>query len=848
MRSMRAIWRYVVVSFALLASTLAFPARAEWSGIGEMRAPSRQGNSLRFDNAQGVAVVTALSPEVVRVRVTRGGEGRDHSYAVVSRDFGDPGARFVIEPARSIITTSALRVTIQHAPFRVAFTTRGGQSLDEDDARRGIAFDGSANRVWKRLRNDEYIYGFGEKIGPLNKRGWKLGGYNFTMWNSDTFGYDSSTDPLYVSVPFYMVLRSGVAHGIFFDNTFRSNFDVGHQTEGLLSFGAEGGALDYYFIYGPEPKKVIERYTALTGRMPLPPLWSLGYHQCRYSYYPESKVRFIADNFRERGIPADVIWLDIHYQDAYKPFTWDRKRFPDPARMIGDLRKQGFRTVTIVDPHPARERGYVPYETGLAGDHFVKNPDGSIYEAPVWPSKAEDGDAPDWSKPPGTPSVFPDFSKASTRAWWGGLYAGFLNDGVAGIWNDMNEPAIFDTPTGTMPLEVRHDNEGSPTDHREIHNVYGMLMTKSTYEGLRKLRPNERPFILSRASFAGGQRYTALWPGDNVSDWTALRATIPTLLGMGLSGFPFVGSDIGGFAETPTAELYTRWLQAGVFYPFMRTHTTFGTPDQEPWSYGTEHEAINRRAIELRYQLLPQLYNVMRESAESGLPAMRPMMLEYPDDGTTWGMEDQFLFGSDLLIAPVLREGVRQRGVYLPRGEWYNFWSGERHSGGKWISVPVTLASLPIFVRGGAFIFEQPVVQHTGEMPGKALEVVLFPSGSSEGWLYEDDGNGFEYRRGVFARRRFAARGDASSRSIEIGAPEGSYRPKPRPIHLIIRSQTDAANVSVRSGNTAAVSLPRLNLSEWVQAERGWSVRDGSLVIKMPDGFERVEIRVEDAK
>jgi alpha-glucosidase len=237
---------------------------------------------------------------------------------------------------------------------------------------------------------------------------------------------------------------------------------------------------------------------------------------------------------------------------------------------------------------------------------------------------------------------------------------------------------------------------------------------------LLELRTNERPFILSRASFAGGQRYSALWPGDNVSTWAHLRQSIPTLLGMGLSGFPFVGSDIGGFADSPTAELFTRWLQAGVFYPFMRTHTAFGTPDQEPWSYGVEYEALNRRAIELRYQLLPHIYNAMREAAESGVPAMRPMMLDYPNDEGTYGMDDQFLFGSDLLIAPVLRAKATEREVYLPAGDWYDYWSGEHYAGGKKIVVPVTLASIPIFVRGGAFVFGQAVVQHTGEMPGSS--------------------------------------------------------------------------------------------------------------------------------
>jgi alpha-glucosidase len=799
---------------ACLLLLVAISAQAQWTSIGDMPRPSRQGIALRFQNAQTVVTLTPLSPEIIRVRI---GEGRDHSYAVINRNLGDPGATFSIVESQSTLTTSALRVTIRHAPFRIAFATRAGDSLDEDDAARGTAFSAKASRVYKRLRDDEHIYALGEKNGPLDKRGWKLGGYSLTMWNSDTFGYDSSTDPLYVSVPFYIAMRNGVAHGIFLDNTYRSNFDIGHQTEGVLSFGAEGGPLDYYFIYGPEPKKVIERYTALTSRMPFPPIWALGYNQCRYSYYPEEKVRSIAANFRTRRIPADVIWLDIHYQDGYKPFTWDRKRFPDPARMIGDLRRDGFRVVTIVDPHPKKEKGYAPYDSGLAGDQFVKNPDGSIYEAPVWPSRAEDGETPDWSHPGHGNSVFPDFSKPAARAWWGGLYADLLNAGVAGIWNDMNEPAVFETPTGTMPLDVRHDNEGSPTDHREIHNVYGMLMTRATYEGLLRLRPNERPFVLSRASFAGGQRYSALWPGDNVSDWAALRQSIPTLLGMGMSGFPFVGADIGGFAEAPTPDLFTRWLQVGVFYPFMRTHTAFGTPDQEPWSYGAEHEAINRRAIELRYELLPYIYSVMRESADSGLPAMRAMLLEYPQDEGAAGNADQFFFGSDLLIAPVLREAVTTRGVYLPAGDWYDYWSGEHYVGPKGIDVPVTLASIPIFVRGGAFIFTQPVVQHTGEMPGQPLIVNVFPAASSERWLYEDAGNGF----GPSVRRKFSARG----MTIEVGAPEGTYRPQARSIVFNVRAIAKTVSVNDKPAE--------------------WTTKDGVITIKMPDRFERMVIRIE---
>jgi alpha-glucosidase len=814
------------------------PAHAQWTALGNMPGPSISGQTITWRNDQGIVAITAVAPDVIRIRFAPGRSlGRDHSFAVVNRDLGAVAAKFVMNPGRTIIQTGKLVVTVAHQPFRIAIADAEGRDVDADDPEKGIAFSGRTVRVWKRLRDDEQIYGLGEKTGRLNKRGRQLGGYNVTMWNSDTYAYEADTDPIYASIPFYMVLRAGVAHGIFLDNTFRSNFDIGHQSQGLLSFGADGGELNYYFIYGPTPKQVVSRYGDLTGRMPLPPLWSLGYHQCRYSYYPDRTVRFIAENFRVRRIPADTIWLDIHYQDGYAPFTWDRERFPDPARLVSDLARAGFKIVTIVDPHIKKQAGTVPYDSGLAGGHFVKMPDGAVYEAPVWPARAETNPAP---------SVFPDFTRAATREWWGGLYRDLVTLGVAGIWNDMNEPAVFDTPTGTMPLDVRHDHDGHPTDQREIHNVYGQLMTRGTYEGLLRLRPDERPFVLTRATYAGGQRYAAAWPGDNVSDWAALRGAIPTLLGMGLSGLPFVGVDIGGFAESPTPELYTRWLQSGLFYPFMRSHTTFGTPDQEPWSFGPQWEALNRRVIELRYELLPTIYNVMRDSSMNGLPAMRPVVLEFPEDPATYGLDDQYMFGSDLLIAPVVRESVTTRSVYLPKGDWFDFWTGRRLEGGRGHNLPVTIASVPLFVRGGAFVFRQPVVQHTGEMSGLPLTVEIYPADRSEAWFYEDDGHSLGYQRGESMRRRFVQSRSASGAAggqirIEAGAPEGTYRPAARSLVVSVLTGPDPQRVTVDG-----TPVTRYTPSDLEKHSTGWTVDErGFVVVKMPDPFAATAILIE---
>jgi alpha-glucosidase len=411
--------------------------------------------------------------------------------------------------------------------------------------------------------------------------------------------------------------------------------------------------------------------------------------------------------------------------------------------------------------------------------------------------------------------------------------------GVAGIWNDMDEPSVFVPPTGTFPLDVVHDNDGQPTDHREIHNVYGQLMSRATFEGLSRLRPNDRAFVLTRASFAGGQRYAAVWPGDNTADWTSLRQSISTLLGMGLSGFPFVGCDISGFVRPASAELYTRWLQTGVFYPFMRSHTDLGTPDKEPWSFGYQFEPINRRTIELRYQLLPYIYNVMQQASETGLPAMRPLFLEYPDDPATATLDDQFLFGSDLLVAPVLWECVTQRVVYLPRGDWYDYWTGRRYTGGGTIHVPVALDSFPLFVRGGAFIYRQPVVQFTGQMPGKPLRVLVAPAGDSLSWFYEDDGESLGYRHGTFMKRRFHQARDENTVTLDVSAPQGSYRPRARDLVFELWSDREPRSVALHHDDSAGgdTPLPRLDAAALAKAPRGWAYADGLLTVKDQDPF-----------
>ena len=748
------------ILLSLLSLFSALPAHADWHFIGPVVPSQPTGNQITLGSSQALVSITALASDLVRVRMTPGARfGPDYSYAVIKTDWPELRVEFSGSGNARVVRTPELEVRLQFAPFRISFYDRSGHLIAKDADRLGMAWDGARVHCWKWMPSDEQYFGLGEKSGQLEKRG-----HAYVMWNTDAYGWGNSTDPLYESVPFFIGLRGGRAYGLFFDNTWRSSFDMGVEAPDQYSFGAEGGELNYYFFYGPDPKKVIQRYTELVGRMPLPARWAIGYHQSRYSYYPESCVRFIADNFRQRQIPCDALFLDIDYMDGYRVFTWDKSRFPDPPRLLADLRKQGFKVVTIIDPGIKVDPNYRAYAQGVAEGNFVKKPDGQLYIGKVWP-----GD-----------SAFPDFTSEKVRAWWGSLYKGLIDDGVAGFWNDMNEPSIFDVPSKTMDLDAIFDDHGLHSPHAKIHNVYGMLMSEATRAGTLELRPNERPLVITRATYAGGQRYAAVWTGDNSSLWEHLRLSLPELMTMGLSGLTFAGADIGGFALSPSAELYTRWLEAGVFYPYCRTHTEKGSRNQEPWSFGNRMEEINRRAVELRYRLMPYLYDAFHEAAESGLPVMRALLLDYPDDPQAVGQNYEFLFGDDLLVAPVVKSDEREWDVYLPRGVWYDFWTDQRYTGPRHVNVEAPLDRVPVFVRGGAIIPTQQVVEYTDQAPVDPLTFEIYPAGNSTREYYEDDGLSFDYQRGVVLREQVSSGERDDTVALHLSAREGSYTPPAR--------------------------------------------------------------------
>jgi alpha-glucosidase len=770
----------------LLLSLQALAAAGGWQSLGNASAVEvlPQGAELKAGAAR--VRVLALSPNIVRVRYApQGSFPPEHSFAVLPNAFPEAPKIQLEQSADEVaFNAGAMQVKILKSPLRIVFLDSKGTVISQDQPGYPVSFNGGAFRVWKSMPEDEHYFGLGDKSGPLDHRN-----QSFTMWNTDAYGWQESTDPLYKTIPFLLAMRGDSAYGVFLDNTYRSTFDFGKESRDFYSFGAEGGELDYYFFYGPDPKQVIRDFTALVGRTPLPPLSTLGYQQCRYSYYPEARVREIASEFRKRKIPADVIYLDIDYQQNNRPFRVDRERFPNFEGMVKDLKSEGFKVVAITDPHIAKLPGYKPYEEGLANNYFVKNPDGSVYVGKVWP-----GD-----------SVFPDFTRAAVRQWWGSLYTDFVKLGIRGFWNDMNEPAIFERPDKTMPLDTVHNVEGRKTDHREIHNVFGMENVRATYEGMLRLQPDIRPFVLTRAGFAGAQRYAATWTGDNRSTWNHMRISVPQLISLGLSGYPFVGDDIGGFAGSPPPDLLTRWMELGVFNPIYRNHGEKNSRNREPWVDGPEHEAIRRRYIETRYRLLPYIYTSLEETSRTGVPLMRPMFLEFPADTNLQTTDNEFMFGSGLLVAPKLTEYVGSYEVRLPKGTWYDFWTGEPVQG-QLQKLDPPLDVLPVFVRSGTILPEAPVVQNVDEVPQGPLELGVYPGPGCSGSLYQDDGNTIAYTRGAFLRVQFTCDVQSDSLRVNLSKSEGTYKPWWNTLKIVVYGATGAPKGILVNGKTISDS------------------------------------------
>jgi alpha-glucosidase len=753
---------HAAVAGGLLLAMAAMPAAAALRSVGAVvhTQPTADGLDLRLSSGARVRI-GFVTPDVVRVRMNPGGSLEpDVSYAIAG---AVPTSRATLTDsgaAAELRSDTGTRVLIRKSPeLAISVIDGAGRLVVAADPARPMAFNLEDGAIETSMRRDDYelYYGFGEKTLPLSRHQ-----QNMVMWNADVAPYPAGHDPSYQAIPFFIALHEGRSYGLFFNNTWRSWFDMGKTAPHRYSFGANGGELDYVvFTGGAErsPAAVLRDYTALTGRGALPPLWALGYQQSRWSYMSQEKVLDVAQEFRRRRIPADVLYLDIDHMDGFRVFTWNPRTFPDPKKMLGQLHDAGFHAVTIVDPGIKRDEHFPVYRSGREQGVYVRNADGSELHAKVWPGIC----------------AFPDFTSPAARAWFGGLYKPALDLGVDGFWNDMNEPGVFPAdgfdkpeislgPQRSFPLDARHAGDGLPGSHAQYHNVYGMQMARASFEGLRSLRPDKRPLLLTRAGFAGVQRYAAVWTGDNSPTWTHLALSIPMLTNLSVSGVPFVGADVGGFMGSPSAELHTRWLQAAALTPYFRTHSNDVSAPREPWAFGTEHERINRATIELRYRLLPYLYTLFEESERSGMPPMRPLWFMYPADTRASLVDDQFLLGGDLLVAPVLHEGQTRREVYFPKGDsWIDWWDGSRHQGGTSAMIAAPLERLPLFVRAGASVPVGPVVQHTGEMSKVPLTLTVALGANGRSHVFQDAGDGYGYREGA-------------SRTIVVSQDEGGVR------------------------------------------------------------------------
>ena len=594
-----------------------------------------------------------------------------------------------------------------------------------------------------RLDGDEKFYGLGDKTGFLNKRD-----YEYENWNSDIpQAHTESYKALYKSIPFLITLKRDCVYGLFFDNTHRSYINLGKESQNYFYYAADGGNLDYYFIGGDRMPDIVTNYTYLTGTTPLPQLWTLGYHQSRWGYESAEEIRGIAQSYRKLKIPCDTIHFDIDYMDGYRVFTWNEKDFGKPGAIIDEIAKQGFKVVCIIDPGVKLDEGYHIYDEGILNDYFAKTPDNEVYVNEVWPGEA----------------VYPDFGDPDVRAWWAGNQKFLLDLGVRGVWNDMNEPASF---RGELPDDVVFTDEDMTVNHAAMHNVYGHLMAKATYYGLSQ-SDGRRPFIITRACYAGTQKYSTVWTGDNQSLWSHLQMAVPQLCNLGMSGFAFAGTDVGGFSADCTPELLCRWVQVGAFTPLFRNHSSKGSTRQEPWQFDDKTLAVNRKFIELRYRLLPYFYDLFYVCEQSGLPIMRPLVLHYEDDPETWNLNGEFLLGENLLVAPVLEQGADKKMVYLPEGTWYDFTTGKAYAGKQYYLIDAPLDTCPIFAKEGAMIPTYEVHQYVGEKPYDTLKMLVFPGGGKY-VHYQDNGTDFAYQCGAYNLYQFETDGDGQVKATML--------------------------------------------------------------------------------
>ena len=833
-----------ILAYALglvLLAPAVCPAPVAAQHVGGCDGYEQVGARIVFACDGGARVaVRPLSDDVVEVWASAGGafERANASFAVVRDTLGAVPVPAVTDRGDHWeIAAGALVLRAQKSPFALAYYDRGGRLLGGDDAGGAYAWEGEAWTWRRRIEPGEQVLGLGEKSGALVRNG-----RTFTMWNSDLPCYDPATDPLYKSIPFYLSTRS---YGVFVDNTYRTVFDVGETDAHRLSVRADGGPLVYYVI-GGGPAEALDRYTQLTGRPMLPPKWAFGYAQSRGFYTNEPLTRAVAATLRARRIPADIIYQDIGWVEELQNFEWNPDRYDDPEGMLADLEAQGFKVIVSQDPIVSRRNEAQWKELADAGLFVRDRRTGDVYDMP-WP----------W----GGNGALVDFTREGAADYWGALQQKVVDQGVDGFWTDMGEPAWSNLDA---PDRLFMQHAAGP--HAEIHNVYGHTWDAIVTGEWRRRNGNRRIFQMTRAAYAGMQRFTTGWSGDSgceediLNGWSRLADQVRIAQSAGLGGLAFWSSDISGYCGdihdyAAFAPLYVRWMQFGMFNSLSRVHHN-GDWAVEPWQFGDAVEDMVRDAVELRYRLIPYLYTYARQSYDTGLPVMRPLVLDYPDDAEALKADTQFLFGEALLVAPVVTEGTA-RDVYLPAGVWIDYNDpSRREEGGRWITVEAPLGETPVWVKEGAVVPTMPVMQYIHEKPVYPLVVELFPhrsAGRATFELYEDDGTTYAYETDAGSRTPFAVETTEAGWQIEVAARRaGGYTP-PGPRNLVFKlhlPEPAAADAVTRETDDGAEALPRQGLTkvlDFESAAAGWAPHpvERVLYVKIPDTGEAQTLFVE---
>lgn len=781
--------------------------------LGQLRSVEQRKNDIIFSFESSELVLTPLLPNVIRhtwvpahwrLYTSRGTE----SHAV-HRHFwpAGPTPRITETPETVQIRVGDVYLEATREPFRLRYFSADGRLFLEEAAEGGLSWSYWDYALRYRLADDDHFYGMGQLDQLADHLDLDQRGHQHEIWHQHP-------PPSTTLFPSLLSLRG---YGLLIDNAHRARWDLGQTDPSIFSYQARGGGLQYYVLYGPDLQRLLHTYLKVTGFPPLPPRWTLGFLQSRYGYRNRRELEDIAQTFRDKALPCDALILDVFWFKemgdlAFHPFDW-----PDPKEMIGQLKERGFRLMVIEEPYLTTHSHNYP--EALAEGYLAKHYDGSVYTFPFWPGEC----------------ALVDFSHPAARAWWTTKHQPLLELGIAGWWTDLNEPAKHHE-------DMQH--YGGPAS--AVHNVAALSMHQAVFDAHQHYAPQQRIFILSRSAFPGSQRYgVGLWSGDVDMTFASLRKQVAVGLNVGLTGISMWGTDIGGFgfAGKCTPELYVRWFQFGSFCPVFRAHG-----DQrelrEPWQFGPEVEAICRTYIELRYRLLPYIYTALHTACTTGMPLMRPLVLAFPTDPHVLNLSDEYLFGPDILVAPILDEGATQRELYLPAGGWIDFWTDTVYEGPRCLTVSAPLDTLPLFIRRGAILPLGPLVQYSGEQPLDPLTLEIYPGAGRTFLLYEDDGETNRYQTGAYVQTAFQLTEKQDNLTFSIGKGQGRFPSalSERTYVLNIHQQPEVHEVICNSAR-----IPPLDTRQALdQAPSGWQWEPSTniLTIKLPRTSQALTLEV----